>query len=276
MINIVDYANNDYPNSAYVTANSLPPGNVLDLLGSGSNPAHNWSTVFHALQDEDIDAGDTIYFPGTYTGASASYNEYKLHQTLTITKSVIITGDGASTTLLKTLSMATGIESNADGVVLEHFNLTEFAAGNMLNGIVVNGAATTLQNIFVFSYAKDGVFIAAGANKWRAYYVQCNGNSNTNLNPDSVGFHAEASLGTAIGLDITANGAGSIIDNSQTGNTYMGCHTAGGQLVPASYVAKSGIFLGCYAEFDQLAPAIKKPAIWIGAESQIPVGSGTI
>ncbi|OWY20851.1 hypothetical protein C7N43_35530 [Sphingobacteriales bacterium UPWRP_1] len=273
MINIVEYAKNVYPSSNYVSSNPLPLGDVLEILGAGTNLAHNWSTVYQALQDEEIGTGDTIYFPGSYTSGGAvpvTYIEYKLLQTLTITKSVIISGDGARTTQLKTSALI-GIESNADSVVLEHFHLSP-VTGTVQSGIVVRGLSTTLQNIYVYSYTKDGVLIAAGADKWRAYYVQCTGNGQGS----SVGFHVEASLGTAIGLDITDNAVGSLIDNSETGNTYMGCHTAGGQSMPASYVAKSGIFLGCYAEGDQLAPAMKKPAIWIGADSEIPAGSGTI
>lgn len=279
MINIVDYAQNGYLSSPYVVVNSVSfPDTLIDTLGGQTGTGyddpsiHNWSTVFKALLSS-IPNGEAIFMPATYQTALTIYTAYLLPETLIIEKPVIISGEGSRSTIIKHGGNDTGIVVEADGVVLEHFYLDGLSnsPGTMQHGIVVRGTASVLRHIYVNAAALDGVRIEEGADRWQAYHVQSGSNT-------GMGFFVAASLGTAIGLDLIYNHGGGLIDNSDTGNTYVGCHTAGGgnSIDVPSYVAKSGIFLGCYAEFDQLAPAIKKPAIWIGAESPIPVGSGTI
>ncbi|QQS29047.1 MAG: hypothetical protein IPM47_19775 [Sphingobacteriales bacterium] len=284
MINIVEFALNIYP--IYASANSNPisdPDHLLDTLAGEptlETGDHTWDRVFQII----LNLGNTpkrIYFPASYTCTTAldpapdpaTYTKYPILNTLNIDRPVIISGDGGRSTIIEYANetvLSPAIRVLATGVTMEHFKVRRSNTGQMEHGILLSEPAS-IKQLYVELALSDGIHIEETANGCHLYYVKLYNNAR-------YGFFTAASNGVSIALDVNANLEGAVIDQSKSGNNYYGCHTAGIESgpQPISYQAKNGLFLGCYAEFNQLSPKIDKPGIWIGAESEIPVGSGTI
>ncbi|QQS30724.1 MAG: hypothetical protein IPM47_07290 [Sphingobacteriales bacterium] len=270
----------------FAAANSNPvsdPDHLLDTLAGEptlETGDHTWDRVFHAM----LNLGNTpkrIYFPASYTSTTAlapapnpaTYPSYPILNTLNIDRPVIVCGDGGRSTILEyadTFNESPAIRVLSPGVTLEHFKVSRTNTGLMEHGILLSQPATVKQ-LYIERALYDGIHILEVANGCQFYYVKSYSNAR-------YGFYTKASNGVIIGLDANVNAEAAVMDQSNAGNIFVGCHTAGidDTFQPISYQAKNGLFLGCYAEWDQLAPKIDKPGIWIGAESETPVGSGSI
>ncbi|QQS30723.1 MAG: hypothetical protein IPM47_07285 [Sphingobacteriales bacterium] len=288
MTNIVEFAIGAYIVQSSLGSNPVSnPEYLLDTLAgvppieTGETGEHTWDIVFNTMLNLIVPL-KRVYFPASYTSSTAldpgpdpaTYTTYPIRNPLNIDRSVIISGDGRQSTIIEyanTDVINPAIRVLTNDVTLEHFKVSRSDLGLMQHGILLMQPAT-LKHIDIELAINDGIHILEMANGCQFYHVKSYRNAR-------YGFYTEASNGVILGLDANANSLGAIIDQSFAGNNYVGCHTAGinsTSNLPISYQAKNGLFLGCFAENDQLAPKIDKPGIWMGSESEIPIGSGTI
>ena len=92
-----------------------------------------------------------------------------------------------------------------------------------------------------------------------------------------------ANAGTCIGLDVSFNGGWGISDNSEVGNTFIGCHADQNNLgaYQTTLISTRSIFLGCYVEAPgnpgaKFESHVQPPSIMFGgfaSDSQRGAGS---
>lgn len=198
----------------------------------------------------DDPAGAMLFIP---------YGEYRLSQTLHITRHVIVQGvsgtgwfagsrlkfpastngivlhsrDTAATlgggqagwSAIRDLAILGGGPANLNRLPVPAVPEDDTSSGEKVGHGIVMRASSTISHCYVTGFQYDGIhiegFAGRGVNVWRV----------SNCRVDLCGRHglsvdgADANAGLAVSVDCSDNGGWGIYDGSFLGNTYLACHT---------------------------------------------------
>lgn len=141
------------------------------------------------------------------------------------------------------------VSSNATGTLLKGVHVRTAGdngtSAGTNHGINIKSKAS-VEKCFVSGFNGDGIKIEGNAPLWQIKDVSCKRNGKNGLHVNG----ANASAGTAIGLDCQNNLENGIHDNGTTGNTYIGClsnnNSASFENYKVTGASNDSVFVGCY------------------------------